>query len=93
MLVALVTLFLLWRSTINRAKLISARLSASSHMTKNKSNLDMMGGEMLMLYLRAFDLSYLPKRGFAAASMLVLAFRVACTPALAIEIVCCYMAS
>lgn len=62
-------------------------------MTKNRSNLDMMGAEMLMLYFRALDLSYLPKRGFAAARMLVLAFRVAWTPAFAIEIVCCYMAS
>lgn len=48
---------------------------------------------MLMLYFKAFDLSYRPKRGFAAANMLVLAFNVAWTPALAIEIVCCYIAS
>jgi hypothetical protein len=30
-----------------------------------------------MLYLRAFDLSYLPNKGFAAAKILVLAFKVA----------------
>ena len=85
--------FLLCKSTINRAKLRSCRLSGSSQITKNKSNLDMIGGEMLMLYLSAFDLSYLPKIGFAAAKILVLALRVACTPALAIEMVCCSMAS
>jgi len=48
---------------------------------------------MLMLYLRALDLSYRPNNGLAAAKMLVLAFNVAYTPALAIEMVCCYMAS
>lgn len=53
----------------------------------------MIGAEILMLYLRAFDLSYLPKRGFAAAKILVLALRVAYTPAFAIDIVCCYIAS
>lgn len=77
MLFTLVTDFLLCKSTINRAKLISAKLSASSHITKNKSNLDIIGGEMLMLYFKALDLSYLPNNGFAAASILVLAFNVA----------------
>lgn len=37
----------------------------------------MIGGEMLILNFSAFDLSYRPKRGFAAAKMLVLAFNVA----------------
>jgi hypothetical protein len=37
----------------------------------------MIGGEILMLNFNAFDLSYLPKRGFAAAKILVLAFNVA----------------
>lgn len=53
----------------------------------------MIGADILMLYLRAFDLSYLPKRGFAAAKILVLALSVAYTPAFAIDIVCCYIAS
>lgn len=78
---------------MNLLKFKSVKLSASSQIIKNKSNLDMIGGEMLMLYLRAFDLSYRPNNGLAAASILVLAFNVAYTPALAIEIVCCYIAS
>ena len=78
---------------MNLPRLTSCKLSASSHITKNKSNLDMIGAEMLMLYLRALDLSYRPNNGLAAAKMLVLAFNVAYTPALAIEMVCCYMAS
>lgn len=39
------------------------------------------------------DLSYRPNKGFAAANTDVRALRVAWTPALAIEIVCCYIAS
>ena len=53
----------------------------------------MIGAVKLRLFLRLFDLSYRPNTGFAAARMLVLAFNVACTPAFAIEIVCCYIAS
>lgn len=46
-----------------------------------------------MLFFKDLDLSYRPNVGLAAASILVLAFRVAYTPAFAIEIVCCYIAS
>lgn len=49
----------------------------SSKMTKKRSNLDMMGAEISTLYLRDLDLSYLPKRGLAAARIEDLAFRVA----------------
>ena len=52
-----------------------------------------MGADKLILYFKALDLSYLPNKGFAAARILVLALSVAYTPALAIEMVCCYMAS
>jgi hypothetical protein len=62
---------------MNLLKFKSVKLSASSQIIKNKSNLDMIGGEILILYLRAFDLSYLPNNGLAAANMLVLAFNVA----------------
>lgn len=48
---------------------------------------------MFKLSFNDLDLSYLPNKGFAAASIEVLAFRVAYTPALAMEIVCCYIAS
>jgi len=46
-----------------------------------------MGGEISTLDLRGLDLSYLPKIGLAAAKIEVLALRVACIPAFAIEIV------
>ena len=49
----------------------------SSTTTKNKSNRDMMGADMSMLYFKDLDLSYLPKRGFAAAKIEVLALRLA----------------
>jgi len=65
----------------------------SSKITKNRSNLDMMGGEMFTLNLRGRERSYLPKVGLAAAKIEVLAFNVACIPALAIEIVYCSIAS
>ena len=44
---------------------------------KNKSNLDIIGADILTLNLRDLDLSYLPNIGFAAAKMDVLAFNVA----------------
>lgn len=62
-------------------------------MTKNKSNLDMIGGEIFTLYFKGRDLSYLPKVGLAAARIEVLALSVAWMPAFAIEIVYCSMAS
>jgi hypothetical protein len=46
-------------------------------MTKNKSNLDIIGALIFKLYFKLFDLSYLPNTGLAAAKMLVLAFSVA----------------
>jgi hypothetical protein len=46
-----------------------------------------------MLFFNDLDLSYLPNNGLAAARILVRAFNVAWTPAFAIEIVCCYIAS
>ena len=54
---------------------------------KNKSNLDIIGADILTLNLSDLDLSYLPNIGFAAAKMDVLAFKVAWIPALAIDIV------
>ncbi len=56
-------------------------------MTKNKSNLDIIGALIFKLYFKLLDLSYLPKTGFAAANILVLAFKVAWIPAFAMEIV------
>jgi hypothetical protein len=47
----------------------------------------MIGAEMFTLYLRDLDLSYLPRIGFAAANIEALAFKVACIPAFAIDIV------
>ena len=46
-------------------------------MMKYKSNLDIMGGEILMFFLNDCDLSYLPNIGFAAARILVRACNVA----------------
>ncbi len=48
---------------------------------------------MFMFFFKDYDLLYLPKIGLAAAKILVLAWRVAWIPALAKEIVCCYIAS
>jgi len=62
-------------------------------MTKNISNLDMIGGEISTLNLSDLVLSYLPKIGLAAAKTLALAFRVAWIPAFAIEMVYCSIAS
>ena len=85
---------LCWCSLItNSARWLSAFSLTSSHIMKNKSNLDIIGAEMFMLCFSDFDLLYLPKRGFAAANMLVRAFNVAYTPAFASDIVCCYIAS
>lgn len=74
----------IWKSSSSRF---------SSKITKNRSNLDMIGGEMSTLNLRFFDLSYLPLIGFAAAKIEALALRVAWIPAFAIEIVCYSIAS
>jgi hypothetical protein len=52
----------------------------SSKMTKNRSNLDIMGGEISTFHLKDLVLSYLPLNG-------------AWMPALAIEIVYCSIAS
>ena len=65
----------------------------SSVMTKKISNLDISGGESLMLDLRFLVLSYLPMIGFIAANIEHLALSVACMPALVMDIVCCSMAS
>ena len=65
----------------------------SSKITKKRSNLDMIGAEISTLYLRLLDLSYLPKRGLAAAKIEDLALRVAWMPALAREMVCYSIAS
>jgi hypothetical protein len=65
----------------------------SSKMTKNRSNLDIMGGEISTFHLKDLVLSYLPLNGFAAAKIDDLAFNVAWMPALAIEIVYCSIAS
>lgn len=51
------------------------------------SKRDIIGAEILTLNLNDLVLSYLPKTGFAAANIDALAFRVACIPALAIDIV------
>jgi hypothetical protein len=67
--------------------------SHSSKTTKNRSNLDIIGALMSRLYFSDFDLSYLPKSGFAAARIDALAFKVACIDALAMEIVCYSIAS
>ena len=48
---------------------------------------------MSILCLKGLLFSYLPPIGLAAARMLALALRVAFTPALVIEIVCCSIAS
>jgi hypothetical protein len=58
----------MWKSSSSRF---------SSNITKKRSNLDMIGGEMSTLKRRDFDLSYLPKMGLAAAKIEALAFKVA----------------
>ena len=67
--------------------------SHRSTTTKNKSNLLIIGADMFRLNFNDFDLSYLPKIGFAAAKILARAFKVAWIPALAIDIVCYSIAS
>ena len=49
----------------------------SSKITKNKSNLDIIGALISRLNLRLLDLSYRPNSGLAAAKILALAFNVA----------------
>jgi hypothetical protein len=61
-------------------------------MTKHKLNLDIMG-DILIFFCKFLDLSYRSNKGFAAVNTLVRVLKVACTPALAIEIVCYYIAS
>ena len=55
----------------------SSRSFFSSNITKNKSNLDIIGADISMLYLSDLDLSYLPIIELAAAKLLALAFKVA----------------
>ena len=65
----------------------------SSRMTKKRSKRDIIGALILTFALSVVFRLYLPPTGFAAARMLVRAFRVAWMPALAMEMVCCSMAS
>jgi hypothetical protein len=60
---------------------------------KRKTNLDMMGAVIWTFCFNDLVRSYLPLMGLAAARIEVLAFSVAFTPALVMEIVCCSMAS
>lgn len=62
---------------MNSLKLASELSLVSSHTIKNKSNLDIIGGEMLRLSFNDLDLSYRPNIGLAAAKIEVLAFNVA----------------
>jgi len=57
------------------------------------SNLDKRAAGRLIFLWIVSERLYLPKRGFAAANIAVLAFKVVVIPAFAIEIVCCYIAS
>lgn len=50
-----------------------------SCLDTSQAHLERMAGGKATLYLKGFDLSYLPAKGFAAANMEVRAFRVACT--------------
>jgi hypothetical protein len=59
------------------AMLKSSSSLFSSKITKKRSNLDMIGGEMSTLCLNGLDLSYLPLIGLAAARIEALALRVA----------------
>ena len=61
----------------------------SSTITKNKSNLLIIGALISIFIFNGLVLSYLPKTGLAAAKILVLVIKVAWIPALAILIVCC----
>jgi len=45
--------------------------------TKKRSNLDIIGADMLRLFFKDLDLSYLPYTGLAAAKTEALAFNVA----------------
>ena len=63
--------------TICWAMSMSSVSSFWSIITKKRSNLDMIGGEMATLYLNVRDASYLPIVGLAAARMDVRAFKVA----------------
>jgi hypothetical protein len=58
-----------------------------------RSNLDSRLGGRLMFSITDFLMSYLESTGLAAARMAVREFSWHTIPALAIEIVCCYIAS
>jgi len=60
---------------------------------KMQSNLDNMELWNSIYSAACFKSSYLPNTGLAAASTEVLEFRMVVMPALAIEIVCCSIAS
>ena len=62
---------------INSLKFLSAVWLLSSQTTKKRSKRDIIGADSWMLFFSDFDLSYLPKIGFAAANIEVLALRVA----------------
>jgi len=83
----------MWILTICSARWRSTDSLHSSRITKKRSNLDMIGALMLMLARSVVLRLYRPPTGLAAARILVRAFKVACIPALAMEMVCCSMAS
>jgi hypothetical protein len=58
-----------------------------------ESNLDKIELWKSIYSAACFKSSYLPKRGFAAARTDDLEFKIVVIPALAIEIVCCSIAS
>lgn len=60
---------------------------------KIKSNLDKSAAGIFTFFCKDYLRLYLPYKGFAAANMAVLAFKVVTIPALVIETVCCYITS
>ncbi len=56
------------------------------------SNLDNKAAGKFIFLCNDYERLYLPYKGFAAANIAVLAFKVVVIPAFAIEIVCCSIA-
>ncbi len=78
---------------MNLASSRSLVASTVSTIIQTKSNLDSIVNGNLMLSCTESEDSYRPSVGFAAASIEVLAFKVATMPALAMLTVCCSIAS
>lgn len=80
-------------SKICDANSLSLASFGTSSIIYIRSKRDNKAGDKLIFSTTDFFLSYLELTGFAAAKIEVLEFNWQTIPALAIEIVCCYIAS